>query len=159
MRGKMCCAKRRYPVGILRCKINIIPAIYQFLPAHGIQIKANVLPCDRGAPCAKINLRCDCGPCHPGHQKRSHIVVDLRGQQTVVHRIARKDVAKAGRKDRPDAVIHQRINRRFTAAAAAKIPPRHQHFGGMAVQRVVGVRLTRVIQQETAITRRCAAVT
>src|SRR5262245_6492793 len=74
------------------------------------------------------------------YERRRFVVRDDRGQQSVLRRVASKDVAEGWRDHAPDAVIAERIDRRLARGAAAEVATAHDDLGtapGRSVERKI----------------------
>src|SRR5262249_40402832 len=118
--------ERGDPVHVALGQRDIIPTVEQARAADRIDGEAEALI----AALDRLPLEIDAhGPAwllaEQAYERRRLIVRDDRGQQSVLHRVARKDVAEGWRDHAPDAVIPERIDRRLTRGAAAEVAAAH----------------------------------
>src|SRR5262249_15721118 len=138
---------------------DVIPAVEQARAVDRIDGEAEALI----AALDRLPLESDAhGPAwllaEQAYERRRFIVRDDRGQQSVLHRVARKDVAEGWRDHAPDAVIPKRIHRRLARGAAAEVATAHDDLGvtpGRPVERKVRPLAPVGIEAQVTQQRRC----
>src|SRR5262249_25840143 len=138
---------------------DIIPTVEQAPAADRIDGEAEALI----AALDRLLLEIDAhGPAwrlaEQAYERRRFIVRDDRGQQSVLHRVAGKDVAEGWRDHAADAVIAERIDRRLARGAAAEVATADDDLGGAPgwpVERKIRPLAPVGIEAQIAQQRRC----